>query len=50
MGPLVMTVLLVKVSGKDLLERGMAGRPGFAEYVKATSGFVPWWPRDDSTS
>lgn len=47
-GPLVMGVLLVKVSGKDLLERGMAGRPGFDEYVKATSGFVPWWPRSTS--
>jgi steroid 5-alpha reductase family enzyme len=44
-GPLAMSVLLVKVSGKDLLERGMAGRPGFQEYVETTSGFVPWWPR-----
>lgn len=44
LGPLVMSVLLVKVSGKELLERGMSGRPGFDEYVKATSGFVPWWP------
>ena len=45
-GPIVMSVLLVKVSGKDLLERGMAGRPGFDRYVETTSGFVPWWPRD----
>lgn len=43
-GPIIMSVLLVKVSGKDLLEAGMRGRPGFSEYAKATSGFVPWWP------
>lgn len=43
-GPLVMTVLLVKVSGKDLLEKGMAGRPGYAEYAQRTSGFLPWFP------
>ncbi len=44
LGPLVMSVLLVRVSGKALLEAGMKGRPGFAEYEKATSGFFPWWP------
>ena len=45
MGPVVMSVLLIRVSGKALLEAGMRGRPGFAEYEKATSGFFPWWPR-----
>ncbi len=44
-GPVVMSILLVRVSGKALLEAGMRGRPGFAEYEKATSGFFPWWPR-----
>ncbi len=44
-GPLVMTVLLVRVSGKDLLEADMMQRPGYAEYAQATSGFVPWRPR-----
>ncbi len=44
-GPIVMSILLIKVSGKGLLEKGMSGRPGFDEYTKATSGFVPWWPR-----
>lgn len=28
-------------SGKALLERHMAGRPGFAAYVARTSGFFP---------
>jgi hypothetical protein len=36
-----MSVLLVKVSGKDLLEKGMSGRPGYAEYLRRTSGFFP---------
>jgi steroid 5-alpha reductase family enzyme len=44
-GPVVMSVLLIRVSGKALLEAGMKGRPGFAEYEKATSGFFPWWPK-----
>jgi steroid 5-alpha reductase family enzyme len=43
-GPIVMSVLLIRVSGKALLEAGMKGRPGFDEYEKATSGFFPWWP------
>ena len=46
-GPLAMTLLLVRVSGKDLLERDIATRrPGYADYVRRTSGFVPWPPRD----
>ena len=45
-GPAVMTFLLVRVSGKELLERDMAGRrPGYREYVERTSGFIPWPPR-----
>ncbi|CAM3655547.1 DUF1295 domain-containing protein [Smaragdicoccus niigatensis] len=43
--PIVMTTLLVRVSGKALLERHLEGRPGYAEYVRRTSGFIPWWPR-----
>ncbi|MGW1362369.1 DUF1295 domain-containing protein [Streptomyces chartreusis] len=43
--PLVMTFLLVRGSGKPLLERHMSERPGYAEYVARTSGFFPWPPR-----
>jgi steroid 5-alpha reductase family enzyme len=43
--PLIMTFLLVRVSGAALLERGLKkSKPGYAEYVKGTSGFVPWLP------
>jgi steroid 5-alpha reductase family enzyme len=44
-GPLVMTVLLTRVSGKDLLEKSMSERPGYREYVERTSGFIPMPPR-----
>lgn len=45
-GPALMTFLLVKVSGVALLERSLVqGRPGYAEYVRRTSAFVPWFPR-----
>ncbi|MEJ5989757.1 DUF1295 domain-containing protein [Ramlibacter sp. PS3R-8] len=40
--PLLMTVLLLKVSGVSLLEREIAGRrPGYADYVRRTSSFIP---------
>ena len=45
-GPIVMTVLLVRVSGAGLLERTIGDRrPGYAEYIRRTSGFVPRPPR-----
>lgn len=44
-GPVIMTVLLTRVSGKDLLEKSMSKREGYAEYVERTSGFVPLPPR-----
>jgi steroid 5-alpha reductase family enzyme len=45
-GPLVMSALLLRVSGKDHLERAMVNRkPGYVDYVARTSGFVPLPPR-----
>jgi steroid 5-alpha reductase family enzyme len=44
-GPLVMTALLVQVSGKRLLELRMRRRPGYDEYRASTSGFVPRPPK-----
>ncbi|MFG2754436.1 DUF1295 domain-containing protein [Streptomyces xanthophaeus] len=43
--PVVMSLLLTRGSGKRLLERHMAGRPGYAAYLARTSGFVPRPPR-----
>jgi steroid 5-alpha reductase family enzyme len=45
-GPVLITLLLVRVSGVTLLERSLKeSKPGYAEYVRRTSAFVPWFPR-----
>lgn len=44
-GPLVLTVLLLKVSGVPMLDSHLADRPGFAAYAARTSAFVPLPPR-----
>jgi steroid 5-alpha reductase family enzyme len=45
-GPFVMTVLLLRVSGVPLLERSLLQRrPGYAAYVARTSAFLPRLPR-----
>ncbi|WP_326648728.1 DUF1295 domain-containing protein [Streptomyces sp. NBC_01750] len=43
--PLVMSRLLIKGSGKPILERQLGRRPGFAEYAARTSGFFPRPPK-----
>lgn len=46
LSPLLMTWFLVAKTGKPLLEKQLSkSRPGYAEYVRRTSGFVPWPPR-----
>jgi steroid 5-alpha reductase family enzyme len=46
LSPLAMTWLLARGTGKPLLEKGMASRrPGYADYVRRTSGFVPLPPK-----
>ena len=46
-GPVLMTFLLLKVSGVALLEKGLgSSKPGYEEYVRRTSAFIPWPPRD----
>jgi steroid 5-alpha reductase family enzyme len=43
---ILMTWLLLKVSGIAMLEPALAERrPGYAEYVRKTSAFIPWFPR-----
>ncbi|MGI9158095.1 MAG: DUF1295 domain-containing protein [Marmoricola sp.] len=40
-GPVLMTGLLVFGTGKRLLEKSMKDRPGYRDYMRRTSGFVP---------
>lgn len=45
-GPLVMTWLIIRVSGADLLEKGLhTSRTGYADYVARTPKFIPRPPR-----
>lgn len=45
-GPVLMTWLIVKVSGVALLEQGLhTSRPGYDAYVARTSAFIPLPPR-----
>lgn len=41
-GPLIITTLILKVSGVPLLEKKYAGNPEFEEYKKRTSVFIPF--------
>jgi steroid 5-alpha reductase family enzyme len=50
LSPAAMTYLLVKGTGKPLLEKGLRNsRPGYAEYTERTSGFFPLPPRRAAT-
>jgi steroid 5-alpha reductase family enzyme len=44
--PIIMALLLTKMSGMPLLEEEMMKRkPGYAEYLRTTSALIPWPPK-----
>lgn len=43
--PLVITTLILKVSGVPLLEKKYIGNPQFEMYKQKTSVFIPWFPK-----
>ena len=46
LSPLLMTGLLLKVSGVSLLEKDISDRrPAYQAYIHETSAFVPWFPK-----
>ena len=46
MGSILMTVLIIKVSGVALLEKTLKEtKPQYADYVRKTSAFIPWFPK-----
>lgn len=46
LSPLLMTVLLLKVSGVTLLEQDIGERrPAYRDYIARTSAFIPWPPK-----
>ena len=45
-GPLTMSVFLIRISGVTLLEKSLQEtRPGYVEYTRETSSFLPWFPK-----
>jgi steroid 5-alpha reductase family enzyme len=48
--PILMTILLLRVSGVSLLERALTARkPEYADYVARTPAFIPGPPRSQSS-
>lgn len=46
LGSLLMTLLIIKVSGVALLEKNLKEqKPQYREYIKKTSAFIPWFPK-----
>jgi len=45
--PLLITFLLLRVSGVTMLEKKYAGNKEYAAYAQKTSAFVPWIPKSN---
>jgi steroid 5-alpha reductase family enzyme len=46
LGSILMTALIIKVSGVSLLEKNLVDKkPGYREYIEKTSAFIPWFPK-----
>jgi len=45
--PIVITFLLLRVSGITLLERKWSDNTEYEEYKRKTSAFIPWFPKKD---
>jgi steroid 5-alpha reductase family enzyme len=50
-GPLLMSILLLRISGVALLERSLTNtKEGYADYMARTSAFFPWPPQVRATT
>lgn len=45
-GPLTITLLILKVSGIPMLEKKMKENPEFLDYKRQTSMFIPWFSKN----
>ena len=46
--PLIISIVLLKMTGIPLTEDNIKKtRPGYKNYVKRTSAFIPWFPREE---
>jgi steroid 5-alpha reductase family enzyme len=47
LGSIIMTALIIKVSGVALLEKTLKDqKPQYTEYIERTSAFIPWFPKN----
>ena len=45
LSPLIVTAVLLKMTGIALTEKALIeNRPGYSDYIKRTSAFIPWLP------
>jgi steroid 5-alpha reductase family enzyme len=45
-GSVIMTLLIIKVSGVALLEKTLTeSKPQYRDYIRKTSSFLPWFPK-----
>lgn len=50
LGSVLMTALIIKVSGVVLLEKSLKEqKPEYKEYIEKTSAFIPWFPKNPKT-
>jgi steroid 5-alpha reductase family enzyme len=50
LGSVLMTALIIKVSGVALLEKSLKEqKPQYKEYIMKTSAFLPWFPKKTSS-
>jgi steroid 5-alpha reductase family enzyme len=50
LSPMLITFLLLKVSGVALLEKNITERrPAYADYIRRTSAFFPWFPKKEGS-
>ena len=46
LGSVLMTALIIKVSGVALLEKSLKDKkPEYSEYIRKTNSFIPWFPK-----
>lgn len=46
LGSILMTLLIIKVSGVALLEKSLTStKPQYSEYIRKTNAFIPWFPK-----
>ncbi len=44
--PIIITLVLLKMTGVPMMEKTIVKtRPGYADYIKRTSSFFPWFPQ-----